>query len=136
MKVAVVLFLLICSHVTFANTVSIGCNEQKMGCYNDQECVWMTQVGKIVDVPLVKQEVYPEIEIWEGKFSSLVYNQYPVEVTVKQRVNIASGEKTNYLTIKLEANGAEVISSSSGSVSAKLRTTDTFGVGYLCTSNL
>lgn len=127
MKLSFIFSILLFSQLSLANSVFIGCNEQKLVCPPDQECLWLTAMGQAGDVELVKDGVGPGYEIWKGSFSDLAYGQFPFEVSITQKIDLNSSAKTNYLNIVLEVDGAEL----SGSGNVKYRK-DSFGVGLIC----
>ncbi len=135
MKLFLLFSLLAYSSFSLANSVFIGCNEQKLLCPPDRDCIWLTAMGQAGDVQLVKDGVGPGYEIWKGSFSGLAYGQFPFEVIITQKLDLNSLVKTNHLKIILEVNGAEVIASGRSKTSAKYKEDD-FGVGLICTTDL
>ncbi len=135
MKSLILLLSLTYSSFSFANTVLIGCNEQKLLCPPDRECIWVTAMGQAGDVQLVKDGVGTGYEIWKGSFSGLVYGKFPFEVIISQKIDLQSLEKVNYLNIKLEVDDAEIITSGITRASAKYRK-DEVGVGFICTTDI
>lgn len=134
MKLFFIFSILMFSHLASANTVLIGCNEQKLLCPPDRDCVWMTAMGQAGDVQMVKDGVGPGYEIWKGSFSGLAYGQFPFEVIITQKLDLNSLLKTNHLKIILEVSGAEIIASGRSKTSAKFKKDD-FGVGLICTTD-
>jgi len=135
MKLLILFSLLTFCHFSLASSVFIGCNEQKLACPLGEDCIWLTALGSAADIQLVKGGVGPGYELWKGSFSGFVYGQFPFEVTISQKVDLNSLKKTNYLSINLEVDDAEVIASGISRVNAKYKKND-YGIGFFCTTDL
>ncbi len=135
MKLIFTFIILIFSQLNFASDVLVGCNEQKLLCLPDGECIWMTNIGQAGEVHLILSYSGADYELWIGSFSGIVYGQYPFNVGITQKVNLGTGEKENFLNVQLEVDGSEIYAFGKSQVSAKYKKGN-FGVGFICNTEL
>ena len=73
MKFLSIFLVLIFSQLSFANSLVVGCNEQKLVCPPDRDCMWLTNMGQPGEVQLVESGTGPDFKLWKGGFTGLIY---------------------------------------------------------------
>lgn len=135
MKCLSLLCVLIFSFASFANNLDIGCNEMKLVCPPGQECLWLTNLGQVAEIQLSASGSGPNYELSQGRLAGFIYNEYPFEVILTQKLTLSTGNVENFINIKMKIDENQVESTGKSRVSARYRKND-FGIGINCTTEL
>lgn len=135
MKCLSFLCVLIFSFASFANNLEVGCNEMKLLCPPGQECLWLTNLGQVSEIQLTASGSGPDYELSQGRLAGFIYNEYPFEVILTQKLTLSTGNVEHFLNIKMKIDENQVESAGKSRVSARYRNND-FGIGIICTTEL